>query len=117
METSSGLTPDVGLALSGGGFRASLFALGSLCRLNDLGYLPRINRISSVSGGSITAGYLGLKWKTLRFNAQGVATNFTEIIVNPLRRFCTHSIDVPAGLEGIFTPGKSIGDYVAAKYD
>src|ERR1035437_6460162 len=49
----------IGLCLSGGGYRAMLFHLGALWRLNELGYLPKLNRISSVSGGSITAGVLG----------------------------------------------------------
>lgn len=45
----------VGLSLSGGGFRASLFHLGVLKRLDELKVLPKITHISSVSGGSITA--------------------------------------------------------------
>src|SRR2546428_8013244 len=47
-----------GLAMSGGGFRATLFHLGTLWRLNELAYLPTVDRISSVSGGSITSGVL-----------------------------------------------------------
>jgi NTE family protein len=45
----------IALCLSGGGYRAMLFHLGALWRLNELGYLPTLARISSVSGGSITA--------------------------------------------------------------
>ncbi len=41
---SEGLQPGIGLALSGGGFRATLFHLGSLWRLNELGYLPKLDR-------------------------------------------------------------------------
>jgi len=41
------------LALSGGGFRATLFHLGSIRRLNELGLLGSVRSISSVSGGSI----------------------------------------------------------------
>ncbi len=63
---SEGLSDGIGLALSGGGFRATLFHCGALWRLAELGYLPRLSRISSVSGGSITAGVLGLKWTKLR---------------------------------------------------
>ena len=50
----------IGLCLSGGGFRASLFHLGSLRRLNELGILARkdFKTIASVSGGSITAAAL-----------------------------------------------------------
>lgn len=58
---SEGVEPGIGLALSGGGFRATLFHCGALWRLNDLGVLARLDRISSVSGGSITAGVLATK--------------------------------------------------------
>lgn len=39
------------LCLSGGGFRAMIFHLGSLIPLNDVCLLPTIDRVSSVSGG------------------------------------------------------------------
>ena len=42
-----------GLALSGGGYRASLFHLGVTRRLHELGILHQTTRLSSVSGGSI----------------------------------------------------------------
>jgi NTE family protein len=50
----------IGLCLSGGGYRATLFHLGSLRRLNELGILARADfrTVSSVSGGSITAAWL-----------------------------------------------------------
>src|SRR6267378_4024917 len=57
--------PGMALCLSGGGYRAMLFHLGALWRLNQFGYLTKLTRISSVSGGSITAGVLGLKWSKL----------------------------------------------------
>jgi len=63
-----------GLAMSGGGFRATLFHLGTLWRLNELAYLPKIDRISSVSGGSITCGVLAVHWPRLQW-ANGLATN------------------------------------------
>jgi NTE family protein len=43
-----------------------VFHLGVLWRLDELGYLARLDRISSVSGGSITAAMLGLKWPSVR---------------------------------------------------
>lgn len=49
---------EIGLALSGGGYRASLFHLGALRRLNELGLLEMVGRISSVSGGSILSGFI-----------------------------------------------------------
>jgi NTE family protein len=63
--SSEGLEAGIGLALSGGGFRATLFHCGALWRLSELGYLQRLARVSSVSGGSITAGQLALKWAAL----------------------------------------------------
>lgn len=53
----------VGLALSGGGFRASLFHLGVLARLAELDVLRHIEVISCVSGGAIVGAhyYLALR--------------------------------------------------------
>jgi len=50
----------IALCLSGGGYREMLFHLGGIIRLNETGHLKEIARVSSVSGGSITAGVLGL---------------------------------------------------------
>src|SRR4051812_12188043 len=52
----------LGLALSGGGFRASLYHLGLVRFLRDGGILPRISHITSVSGGSTFAAHLALNW-------------------------------------------------------
>lgn len=93
----------IGLALSGGGFRATLFHLGALWRLNELGYLSKINRVASVSGGSIVAAYLGLNWNRLAFS-NGVITNFVDDIILPLRGFCSRHIEVIALLSGLLRP-------------
>src|SRR5215213_8465239 len=53
------------LCLSGGGYRAMVFHAGVLWRLYETDLLTSLKRISSVSGGSITAGVLALKWKSL----------------------------------------------------
>src|SRR5215831_12814161 len=52
----------IGLALSGGGFRASLYHLGLVRFLRDAGILSRVSQITSVSGGSIFAAHLVLNW-------------------------------------------------------
>jgi predicted acylesterase/phospholipase RssA len=49
---------DIGLCLSGGGYRAAVYHLGALVRLNQAGLLPRVRTVSSVSGGSIVAAFL-----------------------------------------------------------
>lgn len=51
----------VGLALSGGGFRAAAFHLGVLKRLEELNVLPRVETLSTVSGGSITGALYALR--------------------------------------------------------
>ena len=84
-DTEAGPREGIALCLSGGGYRAMLFHLGALWRLNELRFLPRLNRISSVSGGSITAGLLGLEWSRLAFDANGVATAFETQVVGPIR--------------------------------
>jgi predicted acylesterase/phospholipase RssA len=55
----------VGLALSGGGFRASLFHIGVLARLAELDVLRHVEVISCVSGGSIVGAYYYLKLQRL----------------------------------------------------
>src|SRR5688500_3525832 len=82
---AGGPDPGVALCLSGGGYRAMLFHLGSLWALNDHKYLQKLDRISSVSGGSIIAAHLGLSWSGLTFQ-NGGAVNFLELIVKPIRR-------------------------------
>ena len=55
----------LGLALSGGGFRASLFHIGVLARLAEVGLLHRIEVLSCVSGGSIVGAHLYLEVRNL----------------------------------------------------
>jgi predicted acylesterase/phospholipase RssA len=52
----------IGLALSGGGFRATLYHLGLVRFLRDAGLLSQVTHITSVSGGSIIAAHLALNW-------------------------------------------------------
>src|SRR5512145_2447161 len=52
----------IGLALSGGGFRATLFHLGLVRFLRDAKILPNVTHVTSVSGGSILAAHLVLNW-------------------------------------------------------
>ncbi len=94
----------IALCLSGGGYRAMLFHLGALIRLNELKQLPNLTRVSSVSGGSITAGLLGLKWTKLNFE-NGIATRLLEEVVDPIRKLAAKTIDVLSALVGIVTGG------------
>ena len=105
----------IALCLSGGGYRAMLFHTGSLWRLNEAALLPKLDRISSVSGGSIMAGVLGLAWAHLTFDAQGVASPFAEKVVEPIRALAGRTIDVGAVIGGILLPG-SVSDKVTSAY-
>jgi len=52
----------LGLALSGGGFRATLFHLGVIQGLRALDQLRNVTDVSGVSGGSILAAHLVDNW-------------------------------------------------------
>jgi NTE family protein len=105
----------LGLALSGGGYRATLFGLGSLWRLSDAGLLGKLDRVTSVSGGSILSGVLAHRWRSLQF-VDGRASNFVPVMVEPIQQFCSQTIDIGAGLKGILMPFKSAGDFLVERY-
>src|SRR5579862_2581173 len=67
----------VALALSGGGFRATLFHLGALRRLDELGVLDKLDAISSVSGGSIASACLA-DWMTA--NPNPASRKFQDLV-------------------------------------
>jgi NTE family protein len=95
----------VALCLSGGGYRAMLFHTGALWRLNELGFLTRLARISSVSGGSIAAGALASGWEQLDFDQAGVAQQFEAAVVERVRSLADRTIDWKAVLAGLLLPG------------
>lgn len=104
------------LCLSGGGYRAMLFHLGVLWRLYEVKQLNGLKRVSSVSGGSITAGVLALAWSRLSFDPAGLRDEFVPHVVAPVRVMAGRTLDRTAILGGIFLPG-TIGEHVAAAYD
>jgi NTE family protein len=110
--------PEAGaaLCLSGGGYRAMVFHIGALWRLYESGLLGEIKRISSVSGGSITAGLLGLKWRELSFQPANLKNDFVPKIVEPLRGLADETIDEDAFILGHLLPG-SVSDRIAKAYD
>ncbi len=103
-----------GLCLSGGGYRAMLFHTGAVWRLGETGLLQKLRRISSVSGGSITAGVLGMRWKELGFDSTGVPRNLGGAVVDPIRRLASRTIDVGAIAAGTAWFG-SIADHVVER--
>ncbi|MEV5439410.1 patatin-like phospholipase family protein [Streptomyces sp. NPDC052682] len=82
----------VALALSGGGFRATLSALGFVRLLADTGLLPRLRYSSSVSGGSVANGCLATAWPSLR-QAGFTSRAVDDLVIDPLvERVCSHSL-------------------------
>ncbi len=110
-------TDGIALCLSGGGYRAMLYHVGALWRLNELALLPVLTRVSSVSGGSIAAGVLALHWKDLLGSSPPFAQSaFVEKIVTPIRNLAGQTIDTHAVGWGLFSPWKSISDEIAGYY-
>lgn len=111
----------IGIGLSGGGFRATLYNLGVLIRLNELGLLKKLDRITSVSGGSITSAVLAKHWQELNFTTVDgvgdVADNFKQVITNRLWDFCSDNFDKKVILSGLFSFSQSIGQKTATKYN
>ncbi len=91
-----------------------LFHAGSLWRLNQAGLLPKLNRVSSVSGGSLTAGVLGMNWGGLAFDSNNVGQKFEDMLVKPVRLLASHTIDVESVLTGLVTG--SVAHRVADAY-
>ena len=95
----------IGLALSGGGFRAAGFHLGVIRKLQDLKLLDKIDLLSCVSGGSIAGAYLALNW--------GAPTVFDDLE----RYLRTKSIAVGSVIGGLLDPFESRLDKLADTYD
>jgi NTE family protein len=104
-----------GLCLSGGGYRAMVFHLGVLWRLYEAGQLKPLKRISSVSGGSITSAMLALAWSKLSFEPGRLRSDFIPLVVDPIRKLASQSLDAHAIIGGILLPG-TIAERVAASY-
>ncbi|HET9865542.1 MAG TPA: patatin-like phospholipase family protein [Steroidobacteraceae bacterium] len=107
--------PGIGLCLSGGGYRAMVFHIGALWRLYEAGVLKDLARVSSVSGGSITAATLALAWRELSFDPARVQADFVPKVVAPLRALASETIDADSIIGGIFLPG-TISERIAAAY-
>lgn len=95
------------LCLSGGGFRAALFHLGAVRRLDELGVLGRLRTISAVSGGAIVANLLAhpdLEWPDPS-GPPGRLGGFEELVAGPLRRLTARNVRTPALLSRLRPSG------------
>ncbi|HKR02656.1 MAG TPA: patatin-like phospholipase family protein, partial [Pyrinomonadaceae bacterium] len=80
----------IGLALSGGGFRASLFHIGVFARLAELDLLRRVEVLSCVSGGSIIGAHYYLEVRRLlqsKPDAEITQQDYIELVKRMERDF------------------------------
>lgn len=72
------------LGLSGGGYRAAVFHLGLLKRLEECNLLGSVDTISSVSGGSLLAGVLAQQQSGATLNCHALQKAGRAVVVNCL---------------------------------
>jgi NTE family protein len=80
----------IALCLSGGGYRAALFHLGALRRLDELGILSAVTTVSSVSGGSILAAHVAQRLRP--WPPAGLCSGQWEAVAASFRRFAARNI-------------------------
>jgi NTE family protein len=107
----------IALCLSGGGFRAALFHLGALRRLNELGILKQVDVVSTVSGGSIFAGFLATAIKRRRWPLS--PDHWSSDLADPLLQFTSRDLRTPTLLEHWFwnMSGSSSAELLERYYD
>jgi NTE family protein len=95
------------------GIRATLFHLGALWRINEMGH-PRHQRISGCRG-SIAAGLLAKSWTSLVWD-EGHATNFKQEFATLVMRIARCPLDAPIVALGL-VPGVSPANVLARVLD
>lgn len=101
--------PRIGLALSGGGFRAAAFHLGVLKRLEELGLLHRVEALSTVSGGSIVGALYALRC-TEHGGAPGSYS--VDALIAEVRPFLTENLRARALLGSPWRALRALGSFV-----
>lgn len=119
------MTSSIGLALSGGGFRATLYHLGVIRALRDASALDAITDICSVSGGSIVGAHLVLNWDRYTGTDEQFAEAAAEVIRfvqsdvrnRIVRRLpLLFPIRLAAKLSGWHAPGLAPNAFLEASY-
>lgn len=80
----------LGLGLSGGGFRASLYHIGVLAKLAELDVLRRVEVLSCVSGGSVIGAHYYLEVRKLlqkKTDAEITRQDYIDLVARVARDF------------------------------
>ena len=118
----------LGVALSGGGFRAACFHVGVLARLADAGWLPQVEVYSAVSGGAILAARWYLDLRRLLENApdreldpadhtrlmEGLDRAFRQVVRLDFR---SATLESPWATLRMASPGYSRSDRIGDLFD
>lgn len=101
------ITGKIGLALSGGGFRASFYHLGVLAKLADLDLLRKVEVLSCVSGGSIIGAmyYLAVRNKLQSTSQQDLHKSDYIDIVETLTADFTQAVQTNIRTQVFSNPG------------
>ena len=103
------------LCLSGTGYRAALFAAGSLLRLAETGFLQPGLRLQAVSGGAIAAACLASGWARIQADGGSAAAVRREVL-GPLRRLAARTLDGRSVVGGLLFP-RSGSEWLAHTLD
>ena len=101
----SGAPKRLGLALSGGGFRATAFHLGVFAKLKQLDLLWKVDVLTCVSGGSIAGAFLASHWKD------------PDVLAKLETYLSVRSVAVESVLKGFFNPFQSRIEELADSYE
>lgn len=105
----SGKKKAIGLALSGGGFRAAAFHLGVMRKLQEVELLEKIDVLSCVSGGSIIGAFMALRWID--------PPRHVAVLDEFETHLATRSISVSTVLWGLLDPFHTRLDKLRDSYD
>lgn len=100
------------LWLAGNGYRAALFHLGALTRLNELGLLAQIGTVGAVSGGSILAALLATR---VSWPLHGAFRDWPEQVAEPMRAIARRNVRARAILRKPF-PGAAAEAALEERY-
>lgn len=100
----------VGLALSGGGFRASLYHIGVLASLAERDMLRHVEVISCVSGGSIVGMYYYLKLRNLMEETAdaAIATEHYMKLVQEMEKEFLDGVQKNLRMQAFFSLGANL---------
>jgi NTE family protein len=107
----------VGLGLSGGGSRAAVFGAAVLQQLEQLGLMPQVTVLSSVSGGGLAAGWYALHGATLTADDTEAWQRMHQAMAQDFRQEWQHAVLAPHNLLATFASGINRSDLMVQVFE